>query len=79
MILISGPGIAACSLRTRKWAHEHLRRGTFGRVTSLNGVLYAELPNVERALGKTITEAQLAQAAKGAPDRILTLATEEAA
>jgi hypothetical protein len=26
MMLISGPAIAKLALRTRKWAHEHLRR-----------------------------------------------------
>ena len=52
MVLISGPVIAKLALRTRKWAHEHMRRGTFGPLTvDSSGVLFAELSSVERRLG----------------------------
>ena len=49
-------------LRTRKWAHEHMRRGTFGSVTVDScGVLFADLAAVESRLGGPITPAQLAR------------------
>jgi hypothetical protein len=79
MTLISGPVIAKLALCTRKWAHEHLRRGTFGPVIEHSGVLYAEVSNVERALGETLPQAQLVQAAGGKPDRILTIEPQEVA
>jgi hypothetical protein len=81
MILISGPVIAKLCLHTRKWAHEHLRRGSFGPVTEHNGVLYAPLPNVERHAGETFSETRLALAVDGKPDRVLTIIvqTQEAA
>jgi hypothetical protein len=61
MILISGPSIARLALHTRKWAHEHLRRGTFGPITiGSDGVLYAEVTNVEHALKQPITAERLA-------------------
>jgi hypothetical protein len=50
MVLISGPVIAKLALRTRKWAHEHMRRGTFGPLTvDSYGVLYADLIAVSAA------------------------------
>jgi hypothetical protein len=59
MILVSGPVIARLNSRTRKWAHEHLRHGSFGlTVTAPNGMLYAELPAVEAHLGTTFDMAQ---------------------
>ena len=72
MTLISGPVIAKLALRTRKWAHEHMRRGTFGPLTVDScGVLYADLAAVERRLGGPITRAQLDRAAGGIPARII--------
>ena len=64
MTLISGPVIAKLALRTRKWAHEHMRRGTFGPLTVDScGVLFADCAAVERRLGGPITQAQLDRAA----------------
>ena len=73
MILISGPVIAKLALRTRKWAHEHMRRGTFGPLTVDScGVLFADLAAVESRLGGPITPAQLDRAAwAGIPARII--------
>jgi hypothetical protein len=72
MVLISGPVIAKLALRTRKWAHEHMRRGSFGLVTVDScGVLFADLAAVERRLGGPITRAQLDRAAGGISARII--------
>ena len=81
MVLISGPVIAKLALRTRKWAHEHMRRGTFGPLTvDSSGVLFADLAAVERRLGGPITRAQLERAAGGIAARIITIPDiEEAA
>ena len=80
MILVSGPVIAKLALRTRKWSHQHLRRGTFGSLTvDSSGVLYADLAAVERRLGGPITPAQLERAAGGLAARIITIPDEEAA
>ena len=81
MVLISGPVIANLALRTRKWSHEHMRRGSFGSVTvDSSGVLYADLAAVERRLGGPITQAQLDRAAGGIAARIITIPDiEEAA
>ena len=81
MVLISGPVIAKLALRTRKWAHEHMRRGSFGPLTvDSSGVLYADLAAVERRLGGPITRAQLEGAAGGISARIITIPDiEEAA
>jgi hypothetical protein len=74
MILISGPVIANLALRTRKWSHEHMRRGSFGSLTvDSSGVLFAELSGVERRLGGPITQAQLDRAAGGIAGRIITV------
>ena len=81
MVLISGPVIAKLALRTRKWAHEHMRRGSFGSLTVDScGVLFADLGAVERRLGGPITQAQLDRAAGGISARIITIPDiEEAA
>ena len=72
MTLISGPVIAKLALRTRKWAHEHMRRGSFGPLTvDACGVLFADLAAVERRLGGPITPARLDRAAGGNPARII--------
>lgn len=71
MILISGPAIARLCLRTRKWAHEHLRRQSFGPVIEHNGIIFAQLPEVESHIGQRFTAEQLKAAAAGYPDRIL--------
>jgi hypothetical protein len=77
MILISGPPIGKLCLRTRKWAYEALRRGSFGPVTEgPGGILYAELGAVERYCGQRFSAAQLDAAADGKPDRILTFSPE---
>ncbi|MGB7834210.1 MAG: hypothetical protein WBL84_18575 [Xanthobacteraceae bacterium] len=80
MVLISGPVIAKLALRTRKWAHEHMRRGSFGAVTVDScGVLFADFAEVNRCLGP-ITQAQLERAAGGIAGRIITIPDiEEAA
>ena len=81
MVLISGPVIAKLALRTRKWAHEHMRRGSFGPLTVDScDVLFADLAAVERRLGGPITRAQLDRAAGGISARIITIPDiEEAA
>jgi hypothetical protein len=80
MTLISGPVIAKLALRTRKWAHEHMRRSTFGPVVERDGMIYAELSGIERCLGGPITRAQLDRAAGGISARIITIPDiEEAA
>jgi hypothetical protein len=80
MVLISGPVIAKLALRTRKWAHENMRRGSFGSVAvDASGVLFADLAAVERRLGGPITPAQLDPAAGGIAGRIITIPDEEAA
>jgi hypothetical protein len=80
MVLISGPVIAKLALRTRKWSHEHMRRGSFGSLTvDASGVLFADLTVVECRLGGPITQAQLDRAAGGIAGRIITVPDEEAA
>ena len=74
MVLISGPVIAKLALRTRKWSHEHMRRGTFGPLTVDScGVLFADLTAVENRLGGPITRAQLDRAAGGISARIINI------
>ena len=61
--LISGPTIGKLCGRTRKWAHEHLHRGSFGPITrGRGGVLYAEVDAVEDFVGARFTDEQLAAA-----------------
>jgi hypothetical protein len=81
MVLVSGPVIAKLALRTRKWSHEHMRRGSFGSLTiDSSGVLYADLAEVSRCLGGPITQAQLDRAAGGIAARVITIPDiEEAA
>jgi hypothetical protein len=74
--LVSGSLIARLCLHTRKWAHEHLRRGSFGPVIERNGVLFAELAGVEQHLGLSFDQAQIVAA--GRPDQYVIL-NEEAA
>jgi hypothetical protein len=73
MILVSGPAIAKLVLRTRKSAHEHIRRGSYGAVREIDGVLYAELGGVEARLGRKFSPEQLERARDGKPGRVLTL------
>jgi hypothetical protein len=76
MILISGPAIARLSLHTRKWAHAHLHRGSFGPVTrGPGGVLYASLAGVEKFCDRQFDRAEIGRAVAGQPDRILKLST----
>ena len=77
--LISGPAIAALHHRTRKWANDHLNRGTFGKIVTCRHVVYATLEAVERAAGETFSVEQLAMAAAGNPDRIINLPEQEIA
>jgi len=64
MVLISGLAIARLCLHTRKWAHEHMRRGSFGPVTEHNGMVFAQLPAVERHVGEHFNATQLARAVR---------------
>jgi hypothetical protein len=79
MVLISGPVIAKLCLHTRKWAHARLRLGSFGAIVEHDGVLFAPLSGVEAYAGTTFSEDQLAVAAGGKPDRILTVAEPQEA
>ena len=74
---ISGPAIAALHHRTRKWANDHLNRGTFGKILTCRHVVYAELTAVELAAGETFSVEQLAKAADGKPNRIIILPDQE--
>jgi hypothetical protein len=74
MILISGPAIGQLCQHTRKWAHDTLRRGSFGPVTrGPGGVLYADLTAVEGYSGLQFTDDQIEAAVAGIPDRLLTI------
>jgi hypothetical protein len=78
MILISGPMIGRLCGHTRKWAHEHLHRGSFGPVTlGPGGVLYAPLANVETFTCLTFTPDQIARAAEGRAKRLITIPKPE--
>jgi hypothetical protein len=80
MTLISGPVIARLFLRTRKWAHAEMRRGSFGPVTEgPGGVLYARVADVEAYAGMNFVAAQIALAAGGVPGRLIHITNEEAA
>lgn len=85
MILISSPAIARLNLHTRKWAHEHMRRGSFGAIIRVpvagyaGGVLYATLAGVERFCGRQFDQTEIDRAADGKPNRILTAADKEVA
>jgi hypothetical protein len=71
MIWISGPFIGNLCGRTRKWAHERLRQGSFGPVTlGPSGVLYAPLTGVEHFTCLTFTPEQIARAAEGRHGRV---------
>jgi|EndMetStandDraft_5_1072996.scaffolds.fasta_scaffold2725952_1 hypothetical protein len=76
MILISGPVIANLGQRSRVWANDHLRRGSFGPVIERAGILYASLPGVERHFGYALHPDQIAHAAAGKTAGILTITTE---
>jgi hypothetical protein len=71
MILISGPVIARLGLRTRKWAHDGIRRGWFGPVTRRRRVLFVSLQRVETFFEIQFTPAQIEQAREGQPNRVL--------
>jgi hypothetical protein len=71
MIFVSGPAIARLMLRTRKWAHEAIRRGNFGPVSVRGGVLYVDLLAVQSHTCITFTDAQIDSAGEGMPDRII--------
>jgi hypothetical protein len=73
MIFISGPAIARRYALTRKWAHEHLHRGTFGRTITLNGIIYARLEAVEAYSGEPFSQPQLRAAVADFPDRMIIL------
>jgi hypothetical protein len=73
MILISGPIIARRHAASRKWAFQHLARGTFGRTVTLNGIHYASLEAVENYTGLPFSEPQLAAATAGYADRVVVL------
>jgi hypothetical protein len=73
MLLLSGPVIARLALHTRKWAHAHLRRGSFGPLIERDGMLYAGLAGVEQHIGKSFTPDQLMRAAAGKLDRVLNI------
>jgi hypothetical protein len=73
MILISGPTIAKRYAASRKWAFQHLARGTFGPTITLNGIIYARLQDVEAYSGEPFSEPQLAAAVAGYTDRMITL------
>jgi hypothetical protein len=64
MILISGPAIGGLCLHTRKWAHEHMHRGSFGPVT--RGPGYIEIAFLQHAARTESDRIQLldAEAAK---------------
>jgi hypothetical protein len=79
MILVSGPAIAKLVMRTRKSAHEHIRRGSYGTVREIDGVLYAELGSIEARLGRTFSPEQLELARDGKPGRVLTVLEMEPA
>jgi len=71
--LIAGPAIARLVLRSRKWAHEQICKGRFGRPIWRAGILYVELAQVERRIGAGFNSAQLEAACDGYRDRILTI------
>jgi hypothetical protein len=73
MIWLSGPVIARLALHTRKWAHAHLRRGSFGPVVERGGVIYAGLAGVEQHIGKSFSPDQLMRAAAGRLDHVLNI------
>jgi hypothetical protein len=78
--LISGPTIGKLCGRTRKWAHEHLHRGSFGPITrGAGGVLYAELTAIDGFVGSKFTAEQLAAATarEDKPARLFTIPTPE--
>jgi hypothetical protein len=79
MILISGPLIAKLCLHSRKWAHARLRLGSFGEIVEHQGVLFAPVVGVEAYAGTKFTQEQLAAAAGGKADRILTIAEPQEA
>ena len=74
--LVSGPTIGRLCQRTRKWAHEHLHRGSFGPITrGEGGVFYADLGAVEAFVGSRFSEEQVAVAAarNDKPARVITI------
>ena len=75
--MISGPAVAKLCARTRKWANQHMHRGSFGKITEgRNDVLYVDLTAVERYAGQKFTAAQLVDAREGFADRVINI-TEE--
>lgn len=77
MTLISGPLIARLSLRSRKWAHDAIRRGWLGDATRHRGVLFVRLTAVEAFFGVHFTLGQIEQAREGQPDRVLVISEED--
>ncbi len=65
MILISSPAIGRLCLHTRKWAHEHMHRGSFGPIT--RGPVYTGMAVLQHAARTESDRIQLldAEAAKG--------------
>lgn len=77
MTLISGPAIAKLTLHSRKWAHAGIQRGSWGPAVRLGGVLYVDLSAVERAEGAIFSDTQLAEAAAGGRDRLLSIPDQQ--
>lgn len=68
---VSGPTIAALTLKPRMTVNNHLRAGHYGRRYRVGCIVFVDLAEVERAGRVKFSEHQLEVASAGLPDRIL--------
>ena len=70
---VSGPTIAALTLRPRMTVNDHMRADRYGRCYCIGRIVYVDLAEVARAEGREFSEEQIEAATGGLlPDRIIT-------
>ena len=74
---VSGPTIAALTLRARMSINDQIRAGRYGRTYRIGRIVYVDLAELVRAEGREFSEEQIERATAGLPDRILTLNEKE--
>ena len=74
---ISGPAIAALRITARMTENILMRRGAYGPIFWNDGIAFVARSAVERRIGQTFTDEQIAKAAAGFPHRILVIPQPE--
>ena len=74
---ISGPTIAALTQTPRMTINYRLRAGRYGPTFFHGRIRYADLAEVEKAVGLQFTETQIELAAQGRPGRVLRIPDQQ--